>query len=94
MIETAIEVVDKTAASDRDVFARCGDGPDRSLMVGNSLKPDVIPAIEAGGWGVDAPHEPAFALEHAEPPAGHPRDREIAGLAALPQLIDSLRMVR
>ena len=27
------------------------------MMVGNSLKSDVVPAIEAGSWGVYVPHD-------------------------------------
>ena len=32
------------------------------MMIGNSLKSDVVPAIEAGGWGVYVPHELTWAL--------------------------------
>jgi len=48
------------------------------MMVGNSLKSDVVPAIEAGGWGIHVPHELTWALEHVEPPvdgASLPPDR-------------------
>ena len=30
--------------------------PARAMMVGNSLKSDVLPVLEAGGWGVHVPH--------------------------------------
>ena len=40
-------------------------------MVGNSMKSDVLPVIEAGGWGVFVPHGLAWALEHADAPEGH-----------------------
>ena len=86
-----VEIVsDKSRSTYRDVFARYGDAPERSLMVGNSLKSDVIPAIEAGGWGVYAPHELTWVIEHAAPPTDHPRYREIAGLADLPALVENL----
>ncbi len=42
------------------------------MMVGNSLRSDVIPAIETGAWGVYVPHDLTWALEHAEPPTDHP----------------------
>ena len=60
------------------------------MMVGNSLKSDVVPVIEAGGWGVHVPHGLVWALEHADPPEGHPRFREIESLGALPQVIRAL----
>ena len=60
------------------------------MMVGNSLRSDVLPAIEAGGWGVYVPHDLTWALEHAEPPRESPRFREVADLGALPGLVRSL----
>ena len=87
----AVEIVsDKSAATYARIFARHGDGPQRSLMVGNSLKSDVVPAIDAGAWGVYVPHELTWAVEHAEAPLAAPRFREIADLGELPSLIESI----
>jgi putative hydrolase of the HAD superfamily len=87
----AVEIVsDKTAATYASVFARHGDGADRAMMVGNSLKSDVLPALAAGGWGVHVPHELTWSFEAAERPAGEPRFREIADLAALPALVGEI----
>jgi putative hydrolase of the HAD superfamily len=89
----AVEIVsDKTTATYARVFARHGGGLGKSnaMMVGNSLKSDVIPAIAAGGWGVYVPHDLTWALEHADPPREHPRFREIASLAQLPDLVTEL----
>ncbi|RWM71723.1 MAG: HAD family hydrolase [Mesorhizobium sp.] len=63
---------------------------ERSMMVGNSLKSDVVPAIEAGSWGIHVPHELTWALEHVEPPITAPRFRQIADLSELPRLIESI----
>jgi putative hydrolase of the HAD superfamily len=87
----AVEVVSrKSAAEYRDIFARHGTGAPWGLMVGNSLASDVLPMIEAGGWGIYVPHGLTWAIEHAEPPVHHPRFREIADLGSLPTLIDTL----
>ncbi|MBO6724944.1 MAG: HAD family hydrolase [Rhizobiaceae bacterium] len=84
----AVEIVsDKNADTYRTLFARHGDGPERAMMVGNSLKSDVIPAIEAGGWGVHVPHDLTWELEHAEAPRGAERFREMPTLADLPALV-------
>ena len=56
-------------------------------MAGNSLKSDVNPVIEVGGWGVYVPHGLEWELEKAEAPRQHPRYREITGLADLPQMV-------
>ena len=39
------------------------------MMVGNSLKSDIVPAIAAGCWGVYIPHDLNWVLEHAEEPS-------------------------
>ena len=81
MIETAIEI------TQGEVKARHGDGPERAMMVGNSLKSDILPALEAGAWAAHIPHELTWALEHAEEPAGQPRYRRIPRLSALDELV-------
>ena len=80
----AVEIVsDKKPDTYSRIFARHGDGPERAMMVGNSLKSDVLPVLDAGGWGVFVPHELTWVLEHAEEPAGNPRFRKIAHLGEL-----------
>ena len=87
----AVEIVsEKTPATYAAVFARHGDGAGRALMAGNSLRSDVLPVLEAGGWGVHVPHALTWAMEHADPPQGHPRFRELPDLGALPALIEAI----
>jgi putative hydrolase of the HAD superfamily len=49
--------VGQDAAVYAEIFARQATGPERAMMVGNSMKSDVVPVIEAGGWGVFVPHD-------------------------------------
>lgn len=87
----AIEIVsDKNAATYARLFSRHGDGAGKSMMVGNSLKSDVVPAIEAGGWGIHVPHELTWVLEHVEAPVAEPRFRQISDLGQLPGLVESI----
>ncbi len=84
----AVEIVsDKTPATYSAAFARHGTGAETAMMVGNSLKSDVIPALEAGAWGVYVPHELTWGYEHAEAPRTEPRFAEIPALGALPGLL-------
>ncbi|SMH27532.1 HAD family hydrolase [Mesorhizobium australicum] len=84
----AVEIVsDKKPDTYSRIFSRHGDGPERAMMVGNSLKSDVLPALDAGGWGVFVPHELTWVLEHAEEPANHPRFRKIAHLGELAEQV-------
>ncbi|MCX5511941.1 HAD family hydrolase [Kaistia algarum] len=87
----AVEVVsDKARVTYERIFTRHADGPEHAMMVGNSLKSDIVPAIDAGGWGVYVPHELTWSFEHAELPAAAPRFRQIADLGELPRLIEEI----
>lgn len=46
--------------------------PERTWMVGNSRRSDIIPALEAGINAVYIPHPHTWILEHADP-VEHPR---------------------
>lgn len=88
----AVEIVsDKTRATYEAAFARHGTGPAAAMMVGNSLKSDVIPALAAGAWGVHVPHRLTWGYERADPPVGEARFAQIASLRDLPGLIAGLR---
>jgi len=84
----AVEIVsDKRRDTYETVFARHGTGAAEAMMVGNSLKSDVLPMLAAGGWGVHVPHALTWALEHAAAPEDHPRFAELPDLGALPDLL-------
>lgn len=87
----AVEIVsDKARPTYERVFRRHGEGAARAMMVGNSLKSDILPALEAGAFAVYVPHALTWKYERAPAPEGHPRFREIASLAALPHLIEEI----
>lgn len=84
----AVEIVsEKSEQTYRQAFARHGRGPESALMVGNSLKSDVIPALKAGAWGVYIPYQVTWALERAEEPQDQPRYRRLDQLSELPSLL-------
>ncbi|MBB5754488.1 HAD family hydrolase [Prosthecomicrobium pneumaticum] len=87
----AIEIVsDKTEATYRTVFSRHGAGPERALMIGNSLRSDVLPALAAGAFAAHVPHELTFALEHAEPPENAARFHRLDRLAEAVDLVRAI----
>jgi putative hydrolase of the HAD superfamily len=87
----AVEIVsDKTAATYARLFARHGSGAPAAMMVGNSLRSDVIPALQAGAWAAHVPHPLVWGLEAADPPADHGRFHELPDLGALPALLAAL----
>ena len=84
-------VSDKNVLTYGAIAARHGVLPEAMLMVGNSLKSDVLPMIAAGGWGVHVPHDLTWVLEHAEAPAGHPRFASLDHLGHLPDLVENIK---
>lgn len=87
----AVEIVsDKTPATYEWIFARHAEGAECSMMIGNSLKSDVVPALAAGSWGVHVPHDLTWELEHAEEPIGSPRYRRLTHLGELIDLLGTI----
>jgi putative hydrolase of the HAD superfamily len=63
----AVEIVStKNAATYRAIMSRHGVAPERFVMVGNSLRSDVLPAIEAGAHAVHIPYALTWAHEHLD----------------------------
>ena len=60
------------------------------MMVGNSIRSDVVPALEAGAWGVHVPHGLTWEYERAEPPITQARFRAIEDLGDLPDLVGEI----
>ena len=89
----AVEVVsDKQAATYEKLFAQHGRGASQGLMVGNSLKSDIIPALDAGAFAVHVPYHVTFALEHAALPEHSSRFAAITHLAELLPLIERIEV--
>jgi putative hydrolase of the HAD superfamily len=85
----AVEIVsEKTPGVYQRIFAR-RDRP-RAMMVGNSMRSDVLPAIAAGAWGTYVPHDLTWEHERAEAPENSARFHRIAHLGELPDLLARL----
>lgn len=87
-----IEIVsEKHCRAYEHVMARYGVAPDRFVMVGNSLKSDILPALEAGAHAVLVPYTMTWVHEHVAPEdlAGA-RYHQIAHLRELPAVLERL----
>lgn len=85
---SAVEIVsEKDRGTYERVFARHGTGAAEAVMAGNSMKSDVLPAIEAGAFGVHIPYHVTWAHELAEAPEGHPRYVSLSRISELPDWI-------
>jgi putative hydrolase of the HAD superfamily len=86
-----IEIVsDKNAAAFRRLFARYDATPGRCVMAGDSIRSDVLPALEAGAWAAHVPPETVWFHEHATAPADHPRFKRLTALSDLPVWVEVL----
>lgn len=86
-----VEIVsEKTSDTYRTIFERHGDGPGASMMVGNSVRSDVVAPIQAGCWGVYVPHGLVWEIEHADVPVDNPRFRELRNLGGLASLVQEI----
>jgi len=86
-----IEIVsEKHPDTYQRILRRLDVSPDRFVMVGNSLRSDVVPALDIGAYGVHVPYHLTWAAEHVEdeePVRGHPRFRHLDSLDGLPDLL-------
>ena len=88
---SAVEIFsEKDRATYERVFARHGTGPEEAVMAGNSMKSDVLPAIEAGAFGVHIPYHVTWAHELADAPEGHPRYVSLSRIDELPDWIAAI----
>jgi putative hydrolase of the HAD superfamily len=83
-----VEIVsEKTPDAYRTIFHRHGTGIEAGMMIGNSMRSDILPVINAGGWGVYVPHDETWEIEHAPAPDVSPRYAALPDLSALPDLL-------
>jgi len=88
---SGIEIVsDKKPETFRRLFQTYGIAPEEAVMAGDSMRSDVLPALEAGAWAVYIPQEGAWIHERGKTPEAHPRFAQLAALADLPGWIDRL----
>jgi putative hydrolase of the HAD superfamily len=82
---------EKNADSYRGVFKRRGITPETFVMVGNSLRSDVVPVVELGARAVHIPYEVTWqheaVAEHALPREGW---RRIDTIRELPRVLAEL----
>jgi len=84
-------VSEKHAATYRRILERHEVTPEQFLMVGNSVKSDILPVLEMGSTAVHIPYRFTWAHEAATPPAPGPNFHPLASLTELPALLTKLR---
>ena len=89
---SGIEIVsDKTTEVYRRVMARYGVEPQRFVMVGNSLRSDILPVVQVGAHAVYVPYEMSWVHERVPDEAlADVRFNQIAHIRELPGFLETL----
>ena len=87
-----IEIVsEKDAATYRRLLEEFAIPAGAFVMVGNSLRSDIAPVLELGGWGVHVPYHLTWAHEReAEVARDAPRLSTVASAADLPRALRAI----
>jgi putative hydrolase of the HAD superfamily len=86
-----VEVVsEKDESTYRRILERHGIDPATLVMVGNSVRSDVLPVLALGGRAVHVPYAVTWILEQAEPDPDLHDFPVLASLTELPACIESM----
>jgi len=89
----AVEIVsEKDSGTYERILRRHGIPPQRFLMVGNSLKSDILPVLEIGGVAAHVPYHLTWAAERVDRvPDAAGRFFQLRSLRELPDLVREMR---
>lgn len=87
-----IEVVsEKDPATYARLLEEFGLPPGRFAMVGNSVRSDILPVLELGGWAVHVPYHSTWVHEEVDAPdPGNGRLCTVADAGGVPAALDEL----
>lgn len=86
-----VEIVsDKKPDTFKKISARHGGKVERMVMAGNSIRSDVLPMINAGGFGIYVPFDILWDHEHETVPSGTERFYEVENILGVVGVIQNL----
>lgn len=89
-----VEVVaEKSVSTFAKVLARHGIDPESFVFVGNSVRSDVLPVLELGGYAIHIPYPLTWAHEEAPLPVGHERLISADSIAEVPAILERIEAV-
>ena len=87
---TALEVVsEKDPEVYGEILQRHGIQPDRFLMIGNSLRSDILPVLELGGWALHLADHPTWS--HEDDPLAESIPERYLEVEGIPRVNECLR---
>jgi putative hydrolase of the HAD superfamily len=87
-----VEIVsEKDVSTYRRVMDEAGVAPENFLMIGNSVRSDILPVIELGGHAAHLPYAYTWELEHvADSDAERMGFHELTSIRQVPELLERL----
>jgi putative hydrolase of the HAD superfamily len=87
-----VEIVsEKDLSTYRRVMGEAGVAPENFLMIGNSVRSDILPVVELGGHAAHLPYVYTWELEHvADADAGRMGFHELTSIRQVPELLERL----
>jgi putative hydrolase of the HAD superfamily len=91
-----IEIVaDKDAATYRRIVSASGTTPERFVMVGNSLRSEIVPVLDIGGHAIHVPYEHEAVHERIDDAAAlRGRYHEVTSLREVPAVVTAIEADR
>lgn len=80
---------DKTEKEYRKLLHHLDIRPEQFLMIGNSVKSDILPPLALGCKALYVPSETTWAHERVDEPANHPQFRKALAIDQVLQLLDT-----
>jgi putative hydrolase of the HAD superfamily len=87
-----VEIVsEKDGSTYRRVMGEAGVAPENFLMIGNSVRSDILPVVELGGHAAHLPYVYTWELEHvADVDAERMGFHELTSIRQVPELLERL----
>jgi putative hydrolase of the HAD superfamily len=83
-----VEVVhEKDELIYRSILRKYDLDPAQFVMVGNSIRSDILPVVNIGAWAIHVPHEIVWHHERAQPPTSSPYFFSVPTIDMIPELL-------
>jgi putative hydrolase of the HAD superfamily len=79
---------DKQMMDYQKLLERLETEPSKFLMIGNSLKSDVLPVLELGGFAVHVPFHTTWLHEKIDHEVQHPNFWSVQKVSEIPALLN------
>src|SRR5664279_6053014 len=74
---------DKKESDYRKLIKHLDIRPERFLMVGNSLKSDILPVLSLGGYGMHVPYHITWTHEHVDLKIEDPHFMQVSKISGI-----------